>query len=258
MSINRVLTRMSVVTALNNFLAQPWPTLAGPNIFDSKIEPVEDMAGDRAFPCCVVYTDYDKDHWNKGKKAQDGRFLTVTLELLIVQAAKVDNDGGQAAYQLDCPVTDSEIENSLDFLEAQIFRALGADNVSANCFNYLCASYENVISRRGASIEGGQRLAARQITLEMKANRDPVAGVIPGPVAEYLDRVETFGDFKDRVPEIRDFMIDGANDTDGQRAARTFGYTNRVLAAIGTPRVPATAVLPPQITYLNPTGGALP
>lgn len=258
MSINRILTRMSVVTALNNFMQQPWPTFAGPNIFDSKIEPVEDMAKDRAFPCCVVYTDYDKDHWNKGAKAQAERSMTVTLELLIVQAAKVTNEGELASYQLDCPVTDSEIENSLDFLEAQIFRALTADNVSANCFNYLCSSYTSVISRRGASIEGGQRLAARQITLEMKANRDPVAGVIPAPVAEYLDRIETFRDFRERVPEIRDFMIAGLNATQGELVESVFGYTNKVLEAIGTPRVPATQVLPPNITYLNPTGGPLP
>lgn len=258
MSVNRVLTRLSVVTALNNFLEEPWPTIAGPNIFDSKIEPVEDMELDRVFPCCVVYTDYDKDHWNKGSRSQNSRLLTVTMELLIVTAAKLNDGGANPTYQIDCPETDSEIENSLDFMEAQIFRALSADTVSAECFNFLCHDYVNAISRRGASIEGGQRLAARQITLEMKANRDIAAGVIPQQVGRLLDRLETFPDFQDRVPEIRSFMTDAAAATSGEKLARTFGYHRGVLDLIGAPRTGGGGVLPPQITFLDPSGGPLP
>jgi hypothetical protein len=249
---------MATVTALNNFMQAPWPTIAGPNIFDSKIEPVEDMASDRVFPCCVVYTDYDKDHWNKGSRVHGPRLLTVTLELLIVQATKIDTNGNLPTYALDYPVTDSEIENSLDFMEAQIFRALTNDSLSAEVFNYICGDYVNVVSRRGASVEGGQRLAARQITLEMKANRDPVAKVIPDQIDRYLTRLETFSDFAERVPEIRAFMTEDANASDSEITARTFGYTSKVLDAIGSPRVPVANVLPPQIVYLNSTGGPLP
>lgn len=50
MSVYRSLARMAAVCALNNYLEEPWPTLAGPYIFDSKIEPVEDMKIDRVFP----------------------------------------------------------------------------------------------------------------------------------------------------------------------------------------------------------------
>ena len=250
MSLNRLITRLSVVSALNNYMqGEPWPTLAGPNIFDSKIEPVEDMKLDRAFPCCVVYTDYDKDHWNKGAGAHKDRMMTITLELLIVQAEQVEGENGAPpTYQLDCPFTDSEIETSLDIMEMQIFRALAQGTEASDCFNYLCPSYHNVISRRGASVEGGQRLAARQITMEMKGIRDNVAGVIPADVATFLDRLEQFPDYAERVDELRALMTAPASATANERAMRAFGYSRDLADRLGIPAGPQV-LLPADLTY---------
>lgn len=247
MSVYRTLTRVAVVSALNNYMATPWPTLAGPNIFDSKIEPVEDMAKDRALPCCVVYTDYDKDHWMKGQKAHDDRLLTVTLELLIVQAAQDASPDG--TYKLDCPYTDSEIETSLDIFEAQILRALSAPNVAAEAFNYLCPGCVSVVSRRGATVEGGIRLAARQITLEMKAVREPAAGTIPMPVEKFLQQLEQNDDYKDRADEFRAILTAPSSDTANERALRIFGYSRDLGHRLGAPSG-APVFLPPNITYI--------
>lgn len=257
MSINRLLTRLSVVAALNNHMRAPWPTLAGPNIFDSKIEPVEDMATDRAFPCCVVYTDYDKDHMNKAQKLFKDRLLTVTLELLIVQVERYDGEGEEKVYQLECPVTDSEVETSLDLFEVQIFRALSAGTAAADVFNYLCPAYENAISRRGASVEGGQRLAARQLTLEMKALRDNVSGTIPPEVGAFLAELEQFNDYADRVGDIRDMITAPASWTPGMRLMNRLGYSRAAGDMLGAP-VTHSQVLPPNLVFLNPSGGAFP
>ena len=250
MSLNRLISRIAVVSALNNYMqGAPWPTLAGPNNFDSKIEPVEDMQTDRAFPCCVVYTDYDKDHWNKGSGAHKERTMTVTLELLIVQAEQVvSTDGGPPTYQLDCPFTDSEIETSLDFMEVQIFRALAAGNEATDCFNYLCPTYVAVISRRGASVEGGQRLAARQLTMEMKAIRDNVMGVIPPPIEAFLGKLEQFPDYAERVEELRAIMTAPAAATPNEKIMRAFSYSRDLATRLGSPPGPQF-IMPSNLTY---------
>lgn len=251
MSLNRLVSRLAVVSALNNFMQAPWPTLAGPNIFDSKIEPVEDMKTDRMFPCGVVYTDYDRDHWNKGRKIHNDRLLTITLELLIVQTREVEVSE-QPAYQLDCPVTDSEIESSLDMFETQIFRALGADNEAANAFSHICASYDNVVSRRGASAEGGQRLAARQISLEMKASRDYPDGTIPEPIGAFLNKLEQGADYGERVPEIREMMTAPAGWTSAMREKQALGWSRQTAEAVGRDFGPPV-LLPPNLIF-HPVG----
>ncbi|THK38657.1 hypothetical protein EHS39_09120 [Ensifer sp. MPMI2T] len=257
MSLNRTIARLAVVSALNNYMQQPWPTLAGPNIFDSKIEPVEDMKTDRAFPCCVVYTDYDKDHWNKGAKVHAERLLTVTLELLVVQTERMDNNGDEIAYKLECPTTDSEIETSLDLFEVQIFRALAAGTEASDAFNYLCPSYFNVISRRGATVEGGQRLAARQITMELKALRDPVAGTIPPEVARFLDRLEQHDDYRQRVDDLRTLLTAPASTSPGDRVMLALGWTRDMADRMGAPTGPQV-ILPANLTYTYPTGSPPP
>lgn len=245
MSLNRLIARLAVVHALNNYLQEPWPTLAGPNIFDSKIEPVEDMKLDRAFPLVVVYTDYDKDHWNKAGKTHSDRFLSVTIETLIVQMAQEPAEG---EYKLDCPMTDSEIEMSLDILEVQISRALSSGNAASDAFNYLCPNLHSATSRRGATIDGGQRLAARQITLEMKAIRDNVAGVIPPQVEAFLTEMGAHDDYKDRIEDIRAFMTAQHSGTDFDRAVRAFGYGRDLAPLLGVPPTPHV-ILPQNLTF---------
>jgi hypothetical protein len=256
MSLNRLVTRLAVVSALNNYMVLPgtgeiWPTLAGPNIFDSKIEPVEDMKEDRAFPCCVVYTDYDKDHWTKGAADKKDRMMTVTLELLIVQVAETTTiDGAPSKYTLETPFTDSEIETTLDMFEVQIFRALNAGNEASDCFNYLCPAYDNVVSRRGASIEGGVRLAARQITLETKAPRDPISGTIPPHIAAFLDRLEQHSDYGDRVDDIRAMYLAAAIDTPAERVTKAYGYSRPLAQKLGYEPRPEV-VLPSNLTFVE-------
>ena len=254
MTINRLLARMAVVTALNNFMEAPWPTLAGSNIFDSKIEPVEDMKGDRAFPCGVVYTDYDKDGWNKAGVSHKDRLLTVTFEMLIVQAEKVDSNGGLEVYRLNTPVTDPEIEASLDIFEAQVYRALQKPSLSADLFSYLCTSVVNVISRRGASVEGGSRLAARQITIEMKTLRDNPEQRIPSQVAAFLNKLETFDEYADVAAEVRSFWTQDQPSDQRQLSRNTFGYFDDLGARLALPPA-GVGVLPPNITYIGSPWG---
>lgn len=245
MSLYRMVTRIAAVSALNNYLQKPWPTMVGPNVFDSKIEPVEDMVADRAFPCIVVYTDYDKDHWTKGGGAFRHRLLSLTFELLVVQAQQMPRS---STWKLTASATDSELETALDVLESQIYRALSRGTEASDAFNYLCPTYTNVISRRGSSTEGGSRLAARQITLEMQSIREPAAGIIPPDIEAFLSKVESFPDYAERIPDIRSLLSAPAGDTDYERTVRTLGYTRRLTTQLGGAADPS-AVLPPAVTY---------
>lgn len=245
MSVYRSITRIAAVSAVNNLMQEPWPTLAKGNVFDSKIEPVEDMKADQVFPTCVIYTDYDKDYWSKGKMAIGSRNLNLTIELLVVQAEEVDNSG---VFNVDCPETDSEIETTLDLLEDQVFRALRNGSVAADCFNYICVDCVGVVSRRGASFESGQRLAARQITLEMAAMMDPEAGVVPAQVAAFLDQLEESSpDYRDRVPFLREALTMPSGRSDGWRVMQATGLPSHTVGILGQPV--ETTVLGPNINY---------
>ncbi|MDR6954128.1 hypothetical protein J2X65_003496 [Ancylobacter sp. 3268] len=252
MSMLRTVARLAVVHALNNYLKEPWPTLAGRNIFDSKIEPIEDMAADRAFPCVVVYTDYDKDHWTKGSMSHKDRLLSVTMELLVVQMEQDKKKPN--TYRAGCPLTDSEIEQDLDDLESQILWALNAGSLASDAFNAICPNLNTTISRRGASVEGGQRLAARQITTEMKASREPLMGTLMKPVEAFLAELEKHADYGPRVAMIRQGLTRGAGATAYEREMRNFGYSRQVMDALGMPANP-TIVLPPAIDFTLLSGG---
>ncbi len=252
MILNRLVLRLAAVSAISNFQEEPYPTLAGPHIFDSRIEPIENTTGNVAYPLCVIYTDYDKDAPTNGATASRDRIVTLTFELLCAVITKEDD----LNFRVEYPVTDSELELSLDIFEAQIFRALQADNLAAETFRYLVYAYHNTISRRGATVEGGQKLAARQVTLEVKCLRDPLDGTMPPKIAEFLDELDRRGEFGDRVAAIREVYPSATAPTDGVAIARAFGYSNAVSDALGV-SVDTVSVLPAAVTWLDPNGNML-
>lgn len=252
MNPDRLVCRLAAVAALNNFMSAPWPTLAGDKIFDSRIEPVEDFKEDVVFPVCVVYTDYDRDHWVHHTSVKADRLLTVTFELLIAQITDVSEDG----FTLGHPNTDSELETSLDIFEIQIERALRADNPAANCFRHLMNSYVNVISRRGATVEGGTKLAARQITLESKVPRGPANGVIAPTVAAFLDALEAHADYVDRVQPIRALYQDATGLTAAEQMLRAMGWPDDAASKLGYQRGGPVMITQP-VTWLDQHGNPL-
>lgn len=253
MSLGRLITRLAVVNAINGFSKEPYPTLAGPNIFDSKIEPLENIQPKEVYPICVVYTDYDKDHYRHGNKAGAKRLLTITIELLIAQMTK---EAGSDFYEIALPHTDSELESSIDIFETQVFRALEADNSAANVFRYMANGYENVISRRGADVNGGQRLCARQITMELSTLRDPIESTIPAAIAAFLDDLEATDDYRIRVPDIREAYMAGDDMTAAERLIRTMGWSKSAAGILGYERG-VQPVLPPSVTWLDQHGNSL-
>jgi hypothetical protein len=250
--MNRLILRLAAVSALNNFMTEPYPTLAGPHIFDSKIEPVENSEEDKSFPLCVVYSDYDKNSWKMFSSNMDKRTITITFEILV---ATIEDEGEY--FNISSPQTDSELESALDIFESQIYEAFNADNSAANCMKFLINGVESTISRRGATVESGQRLAARQVTIECDVHRDFSSGAIPEPIEAFLQDLENSADYGDRVQEFRDLYAAGSSGTDMEQAMRVGGFSKELGAILGLQRgVQAVMTTPIQWIDTN-TGGSL-
>jgi hypothetical protein len=251
MSLNRIALRWATVSALSNFSTTPYPTLAGPNIFDSQIVPISNMSEDAIYPLCIVYTDYDLNTLPYKFMAHSDRKMTLTFELLCTM---LDQEGSDdEVYQLQYPQTDSDLEFNLDLFEKQIFDALHVDNPAGDAWRGMVANAENYISRRGASVEGGKKLAVRQITIECSVPRDPLVPGVPDYLSEFLTTLETEGEYQDRVQILKAGYEQFAGQTDAEAAIRQMGLTNATADTLAYERGPATVFTPP-IQWQNGNG----
>jgi hypothetical protein len=95
MGLYRTALRLATLEALrpSGLLASdgPWPTLAGKHVFDSCIDPIEDLPVERATPVIVVYT--EKDDGRSGQYAGGPPFLqTVDLVFEISRIASIPRE----------------------------------------------------------------------------------------------------------------------------------------------------------------------
>jgi hypothetical protein len=96
----------------------PWPTLAGKFVYDSRLDPIDDLSEDEVRPIAVIFTEED----NLDRFAQHGPILyasTVDLVIEISTIGKARADDGE--YAPGYAYLDPEIEAELDLLEHQIF-----------------------------------------------------------------------------------------------------------------------------------------
>ncbi len=253
MSLNRLVLRTAIVTALNNFGIGPYPTLAGPHIYDSKIEPVDSVDRDVAYPMCVVYTDYDRNSVAHAATLTGERTLTVTFELLIGILTK---DEETPNYTMNLPVTDSELEASLDIFEFQIFEALRADNAAANVFRTICYGPQQITSRRGATTEGGTKIAARQITYETNTLPESSLPVAPSWMRAFLDQLKVSDGFDGVAQQLLQFYDGNASAAEPDRIARTLGWSRDTYDRLGYPPKPLVMLGSP-VAWLNQHGQPL-
>lgn len=254
MNPDRLVLRWAWVHALNNFSTAPFPTLAGNRIYDSKIEPAEDFKEDQVLPLCVVYTDYDRYHWLHQSLNNRDRLLTVTLELLVAQITELPDDAG---FSVQYPNTDPELEAALDLFEVQVARAFRANNAAAACVRHFMPAIHDIISRRGATVEGGYKLAARQITIEAKVPRGPTNGAIAPHVATFLDALEEFDDYKPLIADVRAAYASDAALTPSEQLIAAMGWTPTTGAMLGHESGPSVT-LPSNIQWLGPDESPLP
>lgn len=98
----------------------PWPTLAGRSVFDSRIDPIDDLAAGERRPIVAVYT----DETNLDKIAQHGPALYKSTVDLVFELSVVAKEREGDDYVAGVAFTDAELDADLDLFEEQIFFAL--------------------------------------------------------------------------------------------------------------------------------------
>jgi hypothetical protein len=187
--LSRLLFRNAVVQALLEPESDgSYPTFAGPNVFDSRIYPLELDDQRDEVPVAAVYTETSKF---SGKPRDEQALISNTtmevnlcIDIAVAENTTVVDEKTQAQTQtLQLVQTDAELEAILDIFEAQILWTLQNPSKKwSRVFGNLCMGIISYESKREA--EGGKnnRMAFREITLGCLICPDPVPRIIPAGV----------------------------------------------------------------------------
>lgn len=173
MSLERTALRIAAVMALSNGYQAPFPTMAGPMVFDSRIDALQIVAGDELVPIILVCTD-DTTGINLSENNGGPPFeheATLSLDLSLGMKGE-DPDDGSLAQMMQLR-TEAELEVRLDFFEAQVVRLLTArGGVWGAEFDKVARRITTFKSIRYIEADGNARIAARQIQMTVALQQD--------------------------------------------------------------------------------------
>jgi hypothetical protein len=101
----------------------PWPTLAQARVFDTRLDPIEDIAAAARKAVIVVYTEHDIGYASQRRGGVPFR-REVDLVFEISQIAAAPSDADPNLYIAGVPETDAELEAEIDRIETEIAFAL--------------------------------------------------------------------------------------------------------------------------------------
>lgn len=176
MGLYRLALRLAVMealrpTALIGNPAAAWPTLARDHVFDSRIDPIDDLPAAGAVPVIAVYTEADEGTSSQNRGGPPF-YQRVDLTFEISQVARVTSADDPNLYAAGIPQTDPELEAELDRMEYEIGFALYYAP-SGVLFRKL--SGRKVTDPRShpyRTSEEGARLARRTITWKVGLDSD--------------------------------------------------------------------------------------
>ncbi|WP_243368867.1 hypothetical protein [Microvirga solisilvae] len=164
----------------------PWPTLSGPFILDSQIEPTDQrMIADKQ-PLTGVFTDDDEAQpYGSGVDIMNGADATVTLSFESVVPMRLAPAGATAGELAFYAVTNPQIEARLDLLCGQIMHAL-RHGLTDGPLRHVVKSFTKRETHTFRDADTDSRLNARRLSLTV--------GVKPSfdlgdPTATGLDRL---------------------------------------------------------------------
>jgi len=211
-------------------------TLAGARVYDSAVQPIEEMVKPEPQPFLVVSTD-DEEITSTGWALLDAdRELNFVVEIAIGGITKIDlpeAEGGGAALRLDIPHSDEGLETTLNMVGRQIFRELQIGGPWSDLLREITFGLKKVTVRRGANTEQGTRFAARQYVFTADTIAEPEFGAEPeGAWVRLLDLMEANPNLARDVPLVRR-MIVGDVLPDWRRVQANYGLTDRSYRAFG-------------------------
>ena len=167
MALYRTALRLATLEALRPTAvlgtSGPWPTLAANNVFDSRLDPIEDLTKDQHKAVVVVYTEMDEGY---GAQHRGGppfrRIVDLVFEISQVTSAPAEAD--PAIYVAGIPQTDAELEAELDRIETEIYFALlyaPSGSIWRRLTGRMVTDPRSAVHRTS---EEGARLAWRTVT----------------------------------------------------------------------------------------------
>lgn len=206
-------------------------TLAGPHVYDSRNDPLDEIARGAPQPIIAVYTDEDA--------AQAGVRRDVSLVIEYAVNVRDRIDGEEAVW---VPQTDDGLELTLDIVELEIRAALAADaSPAAALWQRLVTDRGEDVSRRAVlDPDKAARLAARQLIWKLRLLPDPPAGgPLPPLLADIFALLEADPHYGPAVPMLRAIAGRDAGRADHWRAVqrlhldRSSAYKLRLVPASG-------------------------
>lgn len=172
MSLSRTALRLTTMEALRPSALQatngPWPTIAGGNVFDSRIDPIDDLAPSQSVPVVCVYTEHDNG--DPGQKTGGPPFLR-TVDL-IIEIAVVSRTAEPDQFDAGVPQSDAQLDASLDLLEAQIRFSLFFHARGTLWRKLTGRNVTDLRSLPHRTSEEFDRLAMRTITMQVRIPDD--------------------------------------------------------------------------------------
>ena len=173
MSLSRTALRLATMEALAPSAAVlantgPWPTLATKYVYDSAIDPIEDLQPTERRPIAVIYT--EDDAGEGGQKAGGPPFKRIVDLVIELSVAVMLPDGD--VFVAGLPITDGELESSLDLFEGQVLFALmiGPTGMLWRSLTARRVSETHSVPKRTG--EEGIRLAMRTLRLKTQIPDD--------------------------------------------------------------------------------------
>lgn len=211
---SRIALRLAAVEALAPHASRqndgPWPTIAGRNVYDSRLDPIalaetpeafeQAMADLEGEPVIVVYTEdghtrpFDQARWPLRDTVQ-----TLVLEIFVATRGVVDIPApdGQSTIPVGdvaAPITDAAREMILDVLEGQARRILEprAAMPTASIYRRVARETREVTSDPQRAAERTVKLAMRTVKFHVQIasddyNTDPAAtglAALPAPLRD--------------------------------------------------------------------------
>lgn len=243
--LSRLALRTLAVLALRG---QTW---AGDEVFDSELDPIDQVEPGEKRPFIVVYVD-DATYDVKASDIMTAR-STASLVLELGVNARMHDENGDTLW--GTPVTDSGMETTLDIIERQAMRTLSQGvGTWAELYRRFALNTPKRTSTRGASAEKGIRFAGRQIVIEVELPKEPAYGGQPGPL--WLDLMAAFDADPAMASTAAIFRAAIGEDValpDWQRIRGYLGLTlDQARALQITPPEAAEATTPPFVHIAPP------
>jgi hypothetical protein len=205
-------------------------TLAGPRVYDSAVESLDEMVQGDPKPFLVISTD-DEALTPKGWALSDAeREMTIVIEIAVGGLVEVPPAEG-GGEQLSIPHTDEGLETSLNMIGRQVFRAVQVGGTWADLLREIACRPKKVEVKRGASAEG-IRFAARQYLITTDTIEEPEFGAVPtGVWAAFLTAMRDDPVLADQADMVEGMMI-GEQLPEWRRMQADLGMTKAARIAV--------------------------